>query len=208
MRQRQKELSPHHPPAYIMGETRLEKGSVCFPPVKLDQLCRKALKTVALPDHIIPVPDNMKGSKETNLSKYYGDFFRMNFSYWLRTTAQFNTDELQYVLGNQAQTTFGHYYCDFLADSSQLILLKKLQRWEAVLVQRSAAQTRARRICAAGQAETELSLPGKFPLWAHIHIASYRDQEEIHVNIESQYGCKTHITYLEQADAAEGETYG
>ena len=208
VRQRQKELSPHHPPAYIMGETRLEKGSVCFPPVKLDQLCRKALKTVALPDHIIPVPDNMKGSKETNLSKYYGDFFRMNFSYWLRTTAQFNTDELQYVLGNQAQTTFGHYYCDFLADSSQLILLKKLQRWEAVLVQRSAAQTRARRICAAGQAETELSLPGKFPLWAHIHIASYRDQEEIHVNIESQYGCKTHITYLEQADAAEGETYG
>lgn len=206
--QRQRERFPHHPPAYIMGESKLEKGSVCFPPVKLDQLCRKALKTVALPDHIVLVPDNMKGRKETNLGKYYGDFFRMNFSFWLRTTAQFNGDELQYVLGNRAQTTFGRYYCDFLADSSQLILLKKLQRWEAVLVQRSAAQTRARQICAAGQAETELSLPDKFPLWAHIHIAADRNQEEIHINIKSQYGCKTHITYLETADTTEGENYG
>ena len=208
VRQRQKALSPLHPPATIMGETRSEKGMVCFPPVKLDRLCRKALKTAALPDHIIPVPDNRKGSKETNLSKYYGDFFRMNLSYWLRTTAQFNADELQYVLGNQPQTTFGRYYCDFLADSSQLILLKKLQRWEAVLVQRGTARTRSRRLCAAGQAEAELSLPGRHPLWAHIHMAADRDQEELHIRIRSQYGCKTHITCLETGDATEGEPDG
>ena len=38
------------------------------------------------------------------------------------------------------QAAFRRYYCDFLADSSQLILLKKLQRWETVLIQRSAAR--------------------------------------------------------------------
>lgn len=82
---------------------------------------------------MVTIPDYQKGSKETNLSHYQGDFFRENFKYWAQELCKFTTDELAYHVGNIPATTFGKFYCDFLNDVSQLTLYVKLQRLGAIL---------------------------------------------------------------------------
>ena len=49
---------------------------ICFPPRNISKMCRYILKTIGIDDEIIIVPDNDKGTVETNLTRYCGDILR------------------------------------------------------------------------------------------------------------------------------------
>lgn len=104
-----------------------------YPPRNLEMCSKKILNVVGIDDRVVDVATTDKGTKETNLNQYGGDFFRENFKHWGQALGCFNTDELMYLIGNKPDTTFGRYYCDFLNDASQLMMAIKLQRISAML---------------------------------------------------------------------------
>lgn len=85
-------------------------------PVKLRKENRKLIKKLNIPAVIIPIPDNSKGTIETNLAYYPGDIFRTNFDYYARHTGKFELGEIEYFLGLQPSTTFSRNYCDYAND--------------------------------------------------------------------------------------------
>lgn len=97
-------------------------------PALLRKENRKLIKSLNIPAEIIPIPDNAKGTIETNLSYYPYDIFRTNFDYYARHVGEFELGEIEYILGIQASTTFSKNYCDYSNDYSQLILFTKLNR--------------------------------------------------------------------------------
>lgn len=109
------------------------KRYAAYSPRKIDQLCKEIVKAVGVKEHIVEVPSSDGGTKETNLSDYGGDFFRENFRFWALNTAKMELDEVQFLLGNKPDITFGRYYFDFHNDASQLEMFMKLQRWDLKL---------------------------------------------------------------------------
>lgn len=97
-------------------------------PVKLRKENRKLIKKLNIPAEIIPIPDNSKGTIDTNLAYYPGDIFRTNFDYYARHTGKFELGEIEYFLGLQPSTTFSRNYCDYANDYAQFILFTKLER--------------------------------------------------------------------------------
>ncbi len=99
-----------------------------FSPQKLRKEIRNVIKKLELPPDIITIPDNAKGTTETNLAYYQGDLFRMNFHYYARHIGKFEAGEIEYFLGLQASTTFSRNYCDYSNVFAQYILFIKLER--------------------------------------------------------------------------------
>lgn len=97
-------------------------------PIKLRKANREIIKKINIPAEIIPIPDNKKGTIDTNLAYYPYDLFRTNFDYYARHVGKFELGEIEYFLGIQPSTTFSRYYCDYTNDYSQLILYTKLER--------------------------------------------------------------------------------
>jgi len=110
-----------------------DKKHSFYPPKNLEILSRELLASIGIQEHIIIVPDNDKGTKETNLNHYGGDFFRENFRYWIMSYSKMTEDESAYLLGNKRITTFGRYYCDYINDTSKLVLRTKLQRLSSMM---------------------------------------------------------------------------
>lgn len=110
------------------------KSTTTFSPDKLNKICRGIVDEIGIVDVHISYSDNIKGTKETNLSRYGGDIFRSNFKYWAYSYAKMTADEVQYLLGNRPDTTFGTYYCDFVNDMAQLSLYVKLRRIDSFLL--------------------------------------------------------------------------
>lgn len=182
-----------------------EPGKI-VPPYKLDRLCRQALAEADIPDDIvhIPVGENGKGTKETNLNQYYGNFFRSNMDYWLREEAAFSPDEKQYFWGNKPATTFGRYYCDFLADGSQLILYGKLQRLDAILTQRE-SQTAKRTVFQDVGHKTVDCMATKAPVSATFLIAADGESASLQASVRTRFGAVTQAYYLDEDTGEKGE---
>ena len=89
---------------------------------------RKLIQSTNIPPELIPVPDDRKGTVETNLANYRGDLFRTNIDYYARHFGLFEAGEIEYLLGIQASTTFSRHYCDYGNDYAQLILYRKMER--------------------------------------------------------------------------------
>ena len=102
-------------------------------PWKINDLSRKAVRSIGIPEIVVSLPDKANGTKETNLTSYHGDIFRTNFRYQSNYTCGFTESEIRYILGLRQISTFGQNYCDYLNNFSQLIMYQKLCRWDAVL---------------------------------------------------------------------------
>ena len=112
--------------SYIFIDT--STNNLPLSPIKLRKANRELIKKINIPAEIIPIPDNKKGTLDTNLAYYPYDLFRTNFDYYARHVGKFELGEIEYYLGIQPSTTFSRYYCDYTNDYSQLILYTKLER--------------------------------------------------------------------------------
>lgn len=164
-----------------------------FPPTNLDRLCREVISLLGIPDHIIEIPDKEKGTKETNLSHYGGDFFRENFRYWALNRAKFTIDEVLYLIGNQPETTFGIFYCDYLNDASQLILYTKMLRLDTLFSDNKDLQTSFEEIHAENIFNHKYSFNSSEPLQLRIRLKLPKDHDSALFKASCQNGMNTYI---------------
>lgn len=158
-----------------------------FPPRELEKLCKETIMSVGIEDRIIEIPDSEKGTKETNLNRYQGDFFRENFRHWALTRAKLTSDETLYLLGNKPETTFGIYYCDFLNDASQLMIFVKLLRWDAVFAANNFGYAQTMSISATQFFQQDFLPITNNPLHIHMRLLM-QNAGQFTLRTESQYG--------------------
>ncbi|WP_458407291.1 hypothetical protein [Anaerotignum sp.] len=195
-------------PVVTTQETlRNNKGRYsAFSPFNLERMSREVISLVGIPDHIIEIPDKEKGTKETNLNHYGGDFFRENFRYWALNKAKLTIDEVLYLIGNKPETTFGIFYCDYLNDASQLLMFVKLLRLDTLFAHRKG-------FCASsGEFHTQSHFQHKFlsslPEPLQLRIRLILPQECNHASIEAtcQYGLSTYVSPLSIHNITEDES--
>ena len=75
--------------------------------------------------------------KTTDFNEYHADRFRSNLRYRIMQTSHMNKAELNYILGIALQSTFAKHYCDYTNDFSQLILCRKMERWNSLHQQKA-----------------------------------------------------------------------
>lgn len=175
-------------------KARWQDYEVMLAPKELERVSREILSAAKLDAHMVTIPDYQKGSKETNLSHYQGDFFRENFKYWAQELCKFTTDELAYHVGNIPATTFGKFYCDFLNDVSQLTLYVKLQRLGAILACKE--ETMAIRKTYEGHSAFAHTFPAKGSRPAQIHICLSQESHggTVQVAVENRFGLHIDVT--------------
>lgn len=106
-----------------------DKEIVCgLTPRELNKHCRDLLKELGIEDDVIMVPDEKRGTVETNLAKYYGDLLRENFRFRAAEKCGMTTGEIAYLLGVQATVTHERFYCDYSNTYKMLQMQRKLQR--------------------------------------------------------------------------------
>lgn len=176
-----------------------------FPPRDLEQLSRELISCVGIPAHIVEIPDNEKGTKETNLNHYGGDFFRENFRYWALNKAKLTIDEVLYLIGNKPETTFGMFYCDYLNDASQLMLYVKLLRIDAFLTCDSC-------FCAVSDESPEryhfeknYSLASPYPLQLRIRLTQSHEYVQPTIEVSCRYGLTAYVSPLSSNSSQEAE---
>lgn len=120
--------------AILQGAVMTYAGTTrVVPPRELSRLCRDMIRSIGIPDQIISIPDDEKGTTESNLVNYTVDFFRSNFRHYANIVSKCNPGELAYLLGDKWPTTYDRNYCDYANDRAQLILFIKLSRWISLL---------------------------------------------------------------------------
>ena len=159
-----------------------ERKDVYFSPAKLQNNCKKLIKELGLPSHIITVPGNDGDSKETDLAAYGGDFLRENFRFWCMTYAGMTGDETAYLMGNTPETTFGRYYCDFLNDASQYLLYVKLRRLDTAFYDSSGAGNSRKSV--SGGSITESFTTGTEPSSLQLWLKPPRDADHIDIELD------------------------
>ena len=175
-------------------KARLQDYEVMLAPTVLERISREILSAAKLDAHMVTIPDYQKGSKETNLTHYQGDFFRENFKYWAQELCKFTPDELAYHVGNIPATTFGKFYCDFLNDTSQLTLYVKLQRLDAILACEEEAIA-LRKTCEGQSAfEHTFAAKGSRPTQIHICLSDEGDGGTVQVAVENRFGLSTSVS--------------
>ena len=198
----QEALAPHYggsirnfPIVTASGEkARWQDYEVMLAPRELERISREILSAAKLDAHMVTIPDHQKGSKETNLAHYQGDFFRENFKYWAQELCKFTPDELAYHVGNAPVTTFGKFYCDFLNDISQLTLYVKLQRLDAILACKEETVA-VRKTCEGCSEFTHTFLVrGSRPAQIHIYLSTEGHGGTVQVDVENRFGVYTDVT--------------
>lgn len=163
---------------------------ICFPPRNISKMCRNILKTIGIDDEIIIVPDNDKGTVETNLTRYCGDILRTNFEYYARTVAAMNIDEICYLMGNEPKTVIGKNYVSLIDDPLQYIMHIKMQRMYGVLHKSS----RHLSVELTGAVKSyNVSLQNDEVLLCRIKKSNPEDEKE-EITISSKHGIKCEIT--------------
>jgi len=178
-----------------------------FPPSNLDRLCREVISSLGIPDHIIKIPDKEKGTKETNLSHYGGDFFRENFRYWALNKAKFSIDEVLYLIGNKPETTFGIFYCDYLNDASQLVLYTKMLRLDTLFAESKDLQASFEEIHAENTFNHKYSFNSPEPLQLRIRLKLPEDRNGAIFEATCKNGMSTYVTPLISKNNKEDELW-
>ena len=174
-----------------------------YPPCRMDRLCKEVLEAVGIQDRIVTIPDQDKGTKETNLNHYGGDFYRENFRYWIMNAAKMTGDEAMYLMGNKAVTTFGKHYCDYLNDASQLAMRIKLQRWDAVFLKNINETVQFRKWEKPQMRfENTFSSNGN-PLHIQMSVKAVNAPAHIHVSVESDNGLSVYAAPMVLMEGGE-----
>lgn len=170
-------------------------------PRKLAEISKEIVAEAGINDRIIEVPDIENGTKETNLNRYGGDFFRENFRHWALNFAKLTPDEIQYLLGNKPATTFGIFYCDYLNEASQLMMHVKLQRLDAFL-RRENAGGKIYRLPANNDLHKDFAPAGSYPRQLIISLSPARGKRSspITINLHSLHGADYYADCLSSAD--------
>lgn len=116
------------PQQYIAEQFIFVENGKPFSPAGLSKAMRKTIKGLNIPPDFISIPDNTKGSVETNLSDFSGHIFRTSFDFYARHYGKMDIVELEYILGLSPSTTFSSHYCDYGNEYAQLILFVKMER--------------------------------------------------------------------------------
>jgi len=171
-------------------------------PKELDKLCRDIFESIGISDHIIEIPDSKGGTKETNLSRYGGDFFKENFRYWTRELCKMQQDEILYLIGNKPATTFGRYYCDFLNDAVQLQLLVKMQRWEPMFSCADSPKAKMWKTGMSNMYEKEFEISGIDPLQLNVDLTLSNQRGTLKMETSSKFGVSVYAfpTELERGE--------
>ncbi len=169
-----------------------KKRYKAFPPRDLEKLCRETISVVGIEDHIVEIPDKDNGTKETNLNRYHGDFFRENFRYWALNCSKLTPDEVLYLLGNKPETTFGVYYCDFLNDASQLMIFVKLLRLDAVFDSSGNHYAENIKLSEIQSLNREFLPIRNQPLKIHIRLTLH-NEGRIELQAKSKYGMSAYF---------------
>ena len=98
-------------------------------PAVVAKKCRDAVSKAEIEPHLIILPEN-GADIETDINSYNGDILRTNFRDKAINKAGFGLDELHYYLGLKKPDTFSQHYCDYTNDYVQLIMARKLDRWQ------------------------------------------------------------------------------
>lgn len=163
-------------------------------PKALEQLSKEMLTAAQIDDHVISVPDYSRGTKETNLSHYQGDFFRENMRYWCLEWCRFTPDELAYYIGNMPETTLGRHYCDFMAEGSLLIHAVKLRRLDSILVSNDADSISGCQTCLdSTHYSREIEAPHDQSLKLFADIVTTKENQEIRFCAKNKYGMDIQI---------------
>ena len=178
-----------------------------FPPSNLDRLCREVISSLGIPDHIIEIPDKEKGTKETNLSHYGGDFFRENFRYWALNKAKFSIDEVLYLIGNKPETTFGIFYCDYLNDASQLVLYTKMLRLDTLFAESKDLKASFEEIHSENTFSHKYSNHSPEPLQLRIRLKLPEDRNGAIFEATCKNGMNTYVTPLISKNNKEDESW-
>lgn len=106
------------------------KEEFCKPAV-IAQKCRESISKAEIAQHMLILPDEESGSElETDINSYGGDIFKTNFREKALNAAGFSLDEVNYYLGIKKPDTFSQHYCDYTNDYVQMIMARKLDRWQ------------------------------------------------------------------------------
>lgn len=106
------------------------KEEFCKPAV-VAQKCRESISKAEIAQHMLILPDEESGTElETDINSYGGDIFRTNFREKALNAAGFGLDEMNYYLGIKKPDTFSQHYCDYTNDYVQLMMARKLDRWQ------------------------------------------------------------------------------
>ena len=167
-------------------------------PKKLDQICRIMIAEIGIDEHVIEVPDRDSGTKESNLSKYGGDFLRENFRFRASTIAKLSPDEVAYLLGNKPVSTVGRHYIDFLNDTSQLIMHEKLNRMDR-RTENAETQPIHRTVSGrAGETCTIILDSTGEPVTAMLSIELPLNAKKLMLETESTYGLNRYYAPVEE----------
>lgn len=106
------------------------KEEFCKPTV-IAQKCRESISKAEIVQNMLILPDEESGTElETDINSYGGDIFKTNFREKALNAAGFSLDEVNYYLGIKKPDTFSQHYCDYTNDYVQLIMARKLDRWQ------------------------------------------------------------------------------
>ncbi len=100
-----------------------------YRPIDLEKTSRTVVRAADISPRVILVPDQEKGTVETNLSHYSGDIFRSNFRSYGLQAARLDVGEQAYLIGNKPQATFESHYFDYMHDAEQFTIWIKLSAW-------------------------------------------------------------------------------
>lgn len=120
-------------PIILPKEKSKKREKVLFcKPTAVSAACKELLREVDIPEQILILPDENGQDIVTDIYKYYGDIFRSNFKYYANHICKLRRGEINYILGINAPDTFSKHYCDYLNDSVQDGMIRKLKRWDII----------------------------------------------------------------------------
>lgn len=114
------------------GAALIKHQVVFCKPGKVAAKCKELLNAADIPEQILILPDENGNDIVTDIYKYYGDIFKSNFKYRANHTCKLRRGEINYILGIEAPDTFSKHYCDYMNDSVQAGMVKKIYRWETI----------------------------------------------------------------------------
>lgn len=108
-------------------------------------VCKKLIEIADIPELLLTLPD-LENDLVTDINKYYGDIFFMNFKYRANHLSGMTRGEINYILGVSPPDTFSQHYCDYSNDFVQFGMVKKLERWTSLYSLPASKSTNAQMI--------------------------------------------------------------
>lgn len=162
----------------------LTRRKMVFAPKQLADISKRMLALAGIDPEVLPIPEEDGTAKQTDANAYFGDIFKMNYSYYLKKI-RMDGDAEAYLLGNQAVTTFGRRYYDPQCDRSQSKIYQKLIGWNNLLTVKEKTTV----LVPVAQTHFETTMGNKSA--ALLTLPNVGDV--ITVEVESQYGVNAEV---------------